>query len=389
MNSAWYRQRAQSHQQEIAKLQQQKAQEVARVHDFQKRSNDAANKVGKASSSTSASSYLRDAQRYSEQAVDAQKKVASLEHKIAQEYQRLNDANKNAANEEKRELDNRRREDERRANEEKRELDNRRREDERRANEEKRKAELQRREEQKRNREQPYRMRDIDNTLSQHQALHRKTLVAIEKLSQLPEEIVVLFMASNPLDQPQLRLDEEVREINEMISKSKHRESVKLESRWAVRPLDVLQALNELRPSVIHFSGHGSDQDDIVFQDSAGQAKLVSKEAIVQTMLAAAGEIKLVFFNTCYSNNQAEAVVKHVPAAIGMTTSIGDSAARVFSAQFYSAIGFGLSVKQAFDQAKAALMLEGIGEEDTPELFVAEGIDPAALVLVQPPDTFA
>jgi hypothetical protein len=147
----------------------------------------------------------------------------------------------------------------------------------------------------------------------------------------------------------------------------------------------VLQALNELRPGVIHFSAHGSDLDEIVFQNNEGQAKFVSKEAIVQTMAAASGEIRLVFFNTCYSRNQAEAVVKHVPAAIGMTTAIGDTAARVFAAQFYSAIGFGLSIKQAFDQAKAALLLEGIREEDTPELFVAEGVDADTLILVKPP----
>ena len=367
MNSIWYRQKAQSHQQEIAKLQQQKAQEVARVHDFQKRSNDAANKATKASSLSSANSYYRDSQRYSEQAVAAQQKVASTEQKLAQEYQRLTEAQKNAANEEKRESDNRRREEERRANEEKR------------------KAETRRREEQKDKREREYRMQTIDHTLSHHAVLHRKTLSAIEKLSQLPEEITVLFMASNPLDQPQLRLDEEVRAINEMITKSKHRDSVKLESRWAVRPLDVLQALNELRPRVVHFSAHGSDADEIVFQDNEGQTKLVSKEAIVQTMAAASGDIRLVFFNTCYSHNQAEAVVRHVPAAIGMTTTIGDTAARVFAGQFYSAIGFGLSVKQAFDQAKAALMLESISEEDTPELFIADGVDAEALILVKPP----
>jgi hypothetical protein len=374
MNSSWYKQRAQSHQQEIAKLQHQKAQEAARVHDFQKRSNDAANKARGTSSPSSINSYLRDSQRYSEQAVDAQKKVASIEQKIAQAYHRLNEAEKNAAREEKREIDNRRREEEKRANEEKR-----------RADEEKRKAEARRREEQQREREHKYRMQSIDDTLSHHELLHRKTMSAIEKLSQLPEEITVLFMASNPLDQPQLRLDEEVRAINEMIRKSKHRDSVRLESRWAVRPLDVLQALNELRPGVIHFSAHGSDQDEIVFQNNEGQAKFVSKEAIVQTMAAASGEIRLVFFNTCYSRNQAEAVVKHVPAAIGMTTAIGDTAARVFAAQFYSAIGFGLSIKQAFDQAKAALLLEGIREEDTPELFVAEGVDADTLILVKPP----
>ena len=102
-------------------------------------------------------------------------------------------------------------------------------------------------------------------------------------------------------------------------------------------------------------------------------------------MRACSGDIRLVFFNTCYSRNQAEDVVEHVEAAVGMNTSIGDEAARIFASQFYSAIGFGKSVAEAFEQAKALLLLEGIGEQDTPELFVASGVDAQSLVLVHPP----
>jgi hypothetical protein len=109
--------------------------------------------------------------------------------------------------------------------------------------------------------------------------------------------------------------------------------------------------------------------DEIVFQNVNGLAKFVSKEAIVQAMMTFSEDIRLVFFNTCYSYEQAAAVVEHVEAAIGMNTSIGDDSTRIFAAQFYSSIGFGLSVQKAFAQTKAALMLEGIPEENTPELL--------------------
>ena len=69
-------------------------------------------------------------------------------------------------------------------------------------------------------------------------------------------------------------------------------------------------------------------------------------------------------------------VVKYIPAAIGMRISIGDDAARIFASQFYSAIGFGRSLADAFKQAKAALMLESVGEEQTPSLLLKEGVDP-------------
>jgi len=350
MSSDYYRRQAQQHHQEIARLQRDKSREAERIARLYSDINRASDSARRASSPSTANSYLRDVQRYQGDVARTQKKISDIEDRIAREQERANDALRNAARDEENEIRQRQREQERQA------------------------------------RTHEDRMRKITTKLGDHEILHQHAFAAIEELSRLPEQIVVLFMASNPLDQPQLRLDEEARAIAEMIRKSEHRDAVKLESCWAVRPLDVLQAINQYQPRIVHFSGHGSDTEEIVFQDNAGQAKLVTKEAMVQTMAAASEHIRLIFFNTCYSRSQAEAVVQHVPAAIGMKTSIGDEAARLFAAQFYSAIGFGLSVRKAFEQARAALMLEGIAEEDTPELFVANGINPEELIFVKPPD---
>lgn len=348
MNIDSYRRDVERHQQEIARLQQAKAQAAAKAADENKRGNDAADGARRAGNASTRQSRLRDAQRHANAAVHHQQKVAELEAKIARESSRLNESHRRLGDAEKQE--SRRRTDE----------------------------QLRAARENQRN------LSSIRGALTQHDQLHQLALSTLEKLQQLPERITVLFLAANPLDQHQLRLDEEVRSIQQMIRESQYRDAVSLESRWAVRPLDVLQAINECKPRIVHFSGHGSNQDQIVFQDNSGHTKLVSKEAIVQTMAAGSDEIQLVFFNTCYSRGQAEAVVEHVSAAIGMNTSIGDVAARVFSAQFYSAIGFGLSIGRAFQQAKAALMLEGIPEDDTPELFIADGLSGDALVLVRP-----
>jgi len=239
--------------------------------------------------------------------------------------------------------------------------------------------------EDRRIRQNEIRMRDISSKLNVHDALHDYELTAIEKLSLLPNKITVLFLAANPIDQVQLRLDEEVRAISEMIRKSEHRDAVDLKSCWAVRPMDVLQAINEHKPSIVHFSGHGSDQGEVIFQDESGYTKPVSLDAIVQMFKACSNDIRLAFFNTCYSQKQAEAIVDHVHAAIGMKTTIGDEAARVFAAQFYSAIGFGNSVKGAFEQAIALVMMEGIPEADTPELFLADNVNGEKLIIVRPP----
>jgi chromosome segregation ATPase len=75
-------------------------------------------------------------------------------------------------------------------------------------------------------------------------------------LRPLPQKLKVLVLAANPLDQDQLRLDEEVRAITERIRMSKHRDPVELVSAWAVRTTDLFQALNQHEPHVVHFCGH-------------------------------------------------------------------------------------------------------------------------------------
>src|ERR1700754_2535394 len=158
--------------------------------------------------------------------------------------------------------------------------------------------------------------------------------------SSPPPRIRVLFVAANPLDLGLLRLDEEMRDITARIRASEHRDSVELISAWAARPADLLQSLNEYRPHVVHFSGHGSDEGEVIFHGADGSARPVSREAVVEVMKTAGDEIKLVVFNACFSEAQAEAVTRHVDVAIGMSDEIGDEAARVFAAQFYSAVGF-------------------------------------------------
>lgn len=214
------------------------------------------------------------------------------------------------------------------------------------------------------------------------QALYAESL-RLEEVERLPERVTVLFFASDPRDTERLALDEEARDITRMIRLSRYRDSVDFKTVWAVRPLDLMLAMNEHQPHVVHISGHGSRTDEVIFMDDAGAAKPVRNEAVTQMLAATATNLRVVVFNTCYSHAQAEAIASQVEAAIGMTTAISDRAARIFAAQFYSAIGFGYSVERAFHQARAAVMAEGLLEEDTPELFVRPGGDADEVVLVR------
>jgi hypothetical protein len=343
-----YRNSAQQKRTQIANFHNEKAKVQQKIADLSGRIQRASESALRTKSLSTIKSKSQEVDRYNKQVVTEQKKIANIELKIVNKQKELN-------------------------------------RDEHRINTENLKEMKKREQEQKKlEQERKKRMVNVDNTLHKHNKLHLETKTTLKEIQKIPEKIVVLFFAANPLDQAELRLDEEARAISNMIKKAKHRDAVKFETCWAVQTIDILQALNEFKPTIVHFSGHGSDQDQIVFQDELGNAKPVSKEAIVQTMKASSDNLRMVFFNTCFSKNQAGSIVKHIESAIGMNTSIGDEAARVFSSQFYSSISFGLSVQKAFDQAKAILMLESIAEENTPELFIQEGLSAESLILVEP-----
>jgi hypothetical protein len=196
------------------------------------------------------------------------------------------------------------------------------------------------------------------------------------------EKIKILFISANPQGTPRLKLDEEVREIQAKIRAAEHRDSLELITNWAVRPDDLLQSLNEHKPHVVHFSGHGSSREEITLLDKQGDPKPVSKAALVNLFHTLKDNIRVVILNACFSRPQAEAITREIDCAIGMTHTISDDAAITFAASFYRAIGFGRSVRAAFDQAKTALLLEGIREEKTPVLMTGPNIAPESIVLV-------
>lgn len=225
-------------------------------------------------------------------------------------------------------------------------------------------------------------MQSLNQTIKSYSSIQQQIQVGIQGTKTVPKKITVLFLASNPIGTDLLKLDTEARSIQEMIRKSEHRDSLLFKTHWGVRPSDILQGINELNPAIIHFSGHGSEDGNLILENPDGIAKFVVKEAITEAIITSSDDIKLIFFNTCFSAEQASNVVNHINLAIGMVTSIGDEAACIFAAQFYSSIGFGLSVAKAFNQAKSALMLEGIEEENTPKLYAKDGINPDKIFLV-------
>ncbi|MDF5731412.1 MAG: hypothetical protein PUP92_26260 [Rhizonema sp. PD38] len=89
----------------------------------------------------------------------------------------------------------------------------------------------------------------------------------------------VVILSANPINTSKLCLDEEVREIQSALERSRHREEFELIPRLAVRIDDLRRALLDHSPQVVHFSGHGDGTDGIALEDNSRHAQLVSTES--------------------------------------------------------------------------------------------------------------
>lgn len=90
----------------------------------------------------------------------------------------------------------------------------------------------------------------------------------------------ILFLAANPQATSRLRLDEEAREIQQGLERSRWRDRFVMETRWAV-DLEVLRrSLLDIEPHIVHFSGHGVGADGLVLHAAEGQTKLASSKAL-------------------------------------------------------------------------------------------------------------
>jgi CHAT domain-containing protein len=193
-------------------------------------------------------------------------------------------------------------------------------------------------------------------------------------------QIRILWLAANPLSTARLALDEEAREVTEKLRLARDREVFEFITRWAVRPADLLQHLNEHRPRVVHFSGHGDSAGMIALSAGEGNSRPVTTAALAEMFRIVRDEVRLVVLNACYSAVQAQAIGQHIDHVVGMLQPIDDRSAVIFAAAFYSALGFGRPVHEAFEQGKVALMLHGMPDHDVPNLLTRPGADPFVVV---------
>jgi len=186
----------------------------------------------------------------------------------------------------------------------------------------------------------------------------------------------ILILAANPTNTAPLRLEEEIREIDEGLRRANKREQYKLEQKWAVRSRDFYRAILDYQPNIVHFCGHGAGEDGIVLEDDTGKMALVQTNALASMFkLFAKKSVDCVILNACYSEVQAEAISQYVNYVVGMNRAVGDRAAVAFAVAFYDGIAAGYGVEEAYELGRSQMM--SFLEHETPVFKKKKLIDSA------------
>jgi hypothetical protein len=201
----------------------------------------------------------------------------------------------------------------------------------------------------------------------------------------------VLFLAACPSGAPPLRLDQEIKAIQEALRMSKNGERFEVEQSWAASDRELQDGLLRYSPEIVHLSAHGSRNGQILLEEDPLTRDMGPRPAavlppedlwlkgLVQVFAAARGRIRCVVLNACHSEPVAQALAQVVGCVVGMSDAIEDAAAIRFSWSFYNALGYGMNVKSAFDLAMGQIALASLRTSHVPRLITA-GVAPESVV---------
>ena len=187
-----------------------------------------------------------------------------------------------------------------------------------------------------------------------------------------PDPAPVLLAGSSPSDKVELAIDAEFDLIENSVQVGSHARHLRVVLSHDTEVGELVTKMLGENPSVVHFSGHGNQQEELFFENDRGQSVAVSVEQISTVFSGFSGVVRCVVLNACYSAPQAAAIAHHADCVIGMSDRVSDAAAHTFASNFYTALASGRDVATSFDLAVVNIDLAGIPESKTPALFGRE-----------------
>lgn len=163
--------------------------------------------------------------------------------------------------------------------------------------------------------------------------------------TQRESTLTLAFLASEPHNASRLALDRELRGIHRAVDGK----LLRIEPRWATRVIDFLQTLVDIRPTVVHLTGHGRDNGTFVFEtDHDSVVCHASSLALAKALSLFHSNIRCAVLLFSNSIQVAERLADVLEFVISISGPVSDETCQKFSEVFYQLIASKLSYGEAF-----------------------------------------
>lgn len=188
----------------------------------------------------------------------------------------------------------------------------------------------------------------------------------------------ILFLTANPRDTKSLKIDKEIRAISQAIQGEAHGISFEIIIKTSVKRDQLLKFLEDEKPDIIHFSGHGNPKSEICLEDDLGETHPVDKDAMRDIFFLVNKKTRCIVLNACYMEAQANAIAESINGVVvGTIGEISDNSAISFAKEFYRQIAGGKDVlyayqagKTQFNQAENLLRIHSVNVKPNTIVFV-------------------
>lgn len=178
-----------------------------------------------------------------------------------------------------------------------------------------------------------------------------------------PKPLIFLAFAQDRDDSAKYlrNLPAELRQIRAALESAKNAGLCELVERANATSKDILEVFQQRdyrhRIAIFHYGGHANGFQ-LLLESPEGKTQLAHAGGLA-AFLGQQHGLQLVFLNGCSTQQQVQGLLQaNVPSVIATSQAIVDAVATEFATSFYQGLGSGASIRQAYEEAAAAVRMQ-------------------------------
>jgi len=165
------------------------------------------------------------------------------------------------------------------------------------------------------------------------------------------KKLRILFFGIDFYDYEYIEINKEYQKLNDIIKKSNYKDYIELIPGFAIERENVQQKISENQPDIIHFSGHGSKGIGPNFLGDKQNSESDYERELLEILENYKDVIKIIFFNTCYTQDIAEKASEFNAYTIGVKHLTNPEGAIMFATSFYEFLSYGDTLLNSYNYA--------------------------------------